>query len=80
MIKHDSIRITYTTCSMGFAEDGSKAKITNFDFALIPIDENVITLEVSMYNRRIMAMQVMKPFQDLSTPTLYGSNVNLLMF
>lgn len=78
--KINSIRITYTTFGMGLAQDGGKAKITNFDFPLVSVDENVITLEVSVYNRRVVAMQVMKPSQNLSTPTLYCSNVNPLVF
>lgn len=65
---------------MRFTKNSSKAKITNLDLPLIPINKNVITLKISMDNWRMSAMKVMKAFQDLPTPMLYCSNVNSLMF
>jgi len=43
---------------MRFTQDCSKAKITNLDFPLVPIDKNVVTLEVPMDNRRVMAVEI----------------------
>lgn len=67
---------TNTTGSIRFSENRSKAKITDFDFPLVAIDENVITLEISVDHRRIMAVQIQKPFQNLPTPMLNSSDVN----
>jgi hypothetical protein len=66
--------------SIRFAENCSEAKITNFDFSLVTIDENIITLEISMNHRRIMAMEIEETFQNLSTPMLNSSDVNSFMF
>jgi len=73
---HAAFLRTNTTSSIRFAENRSKAKITDFDFPLVAIDENVITLEISMDHRRIMAVQIQKPFQNLPTPMLNSSDVN----
>jgi hypothetical protein len=42
---------------------------------LVPIDKNVVTLEVSVDNRGVKAVEIEKPSQNLSTPMLHGSNV-----
>ena len=47
---------TNTASSIRFSENCSEAKITNFDFPLVAIDENVITLEISMDHRRFMTV------------------------
>jgi hypothetical protein len=46
---------------------------------LVPIDENVVTLEISMNHRGVMAVKIIKPFQNLPTPMLHCSDVNLLV-
>jgi len=63
-----------------FAENCSKAEITNFDFSLVTIDENIITLEISMDHRRVMAVEIDKTFQNLPAPILNCSDVNSFMF
>lgn len=40
------------------------------------IDENVVTLDVPVYHRWIMAVQVYEPMQDLSSPAFNGSDIN----
>ena len=65
--------------SMRFPENCSKSKITNLNLPLIPINKNIITLEISMDHRRLMAMQIMKPPQNLPAPMLHSSNINSLM-
>lgn len=72
--------LTNTTISMRFTEDSSEAKITNLDFTLVPIDENIVTLEISVDHRGVMAMEIEKPFQNLPTPVLHCSDVNSLVF
>ena len=53
-----TLQLTNTASSMRFTQDCSKAKITNLDFPLVPIDKNVVTLEVPMDNRRVMAVEI----------------------
>ena len=43
---------------MRFPEDCSKAKVANLDLPLVPVDEDVVALEVSVNHRRIMAMEI----------------------
>ena len=66
--------------SMRFPEDCCKSKITNLNFPLIPVNKDIVTLEISMDYRRLMAMQIMKPSQNLPAPMLHCSNINSLMF
>ena len=40
------------------------------------IDEDVVTLEVSVYHGRIMAVEVNQPVEDLACPVLDGPNVH----
>lgn len=46
---------------MSLSKNGCKAKVPNLDFPLISIHEDIVTLEVSMDDGRIMTMQVKKP-------------------
>ena len=62
--------------SMRFTKDCSEAKITNLDFPLVSINKNVVTLEVPVDNRGVMAMEIKKAFQNLSTPMFHSSNVD----
>lgn len=66
--------------SMRLAENGREAEISYLNFPLIAIDEDVVTFKVSMDNWRVMAMQIDKAIQYLSTPMLNCSNVHSLMF
>ena len=52
------IKHTNTMSSMRLPEDSSQAKVTNLDFPLIPIDKDVITLEISVDYRWVMAVQI----------------------
>jgi len=45
---------------LGATKNGCKAQITNLDLPQMAIDEDIVTLEVSMYHRRIMAMQILQ--------------------
>lgn len=73
-------KLTNTVSSIRFAEDSRKTKIADLHLALVAINEDVITLEVSMNHRRIKAMKIEEPFQDLPTPMFDCSNVNFLVF
>lgn len=46
---------------MSLSKDGCKAKVSNLNFPLISIHEDIITLEVSMDDGRVVTMQVKKP-------------------
>lgn len=45
---------------LGATENGCKAQVTNLDLPQMAIDEDIVTLEVSMYDRRIMAVQILQ--------------------
>lgn len=47
-----------------------KTKIAYFDLSKMPINKDIITLEVSMDNRRVVLVEINKPFQDLPSPGL----------
>jgi hypothetical protein len=64
---------------MRLPENRSEAKITNLYFPLVPIDKDIVTLQISVDHRRVMAMKIEKPSQDLPTPVLYCPNVNSLV-
>ena len=65
--------------NIGFPENCCQAEISNLHFPLISIDKNIITFEISMNHRWVMAMKIEKPTQDLSTPMLHCSDVNSLV-
>jgi hypothetical protein len=67
--------LTNTVSSVGFLKDCSKAKITNFDFSLVTINKNVVTLEIPVDYRGVMAVKIEKPLQYLPTPMLDCSNI-----
>ena len=50
--------LTNTVNGMGLAEDGSQAKVADLDLALVAVHEDVVTLEVPMDNRRVMAVEI----------------------
>lgn len=52
-----------------------KTKIANFNLSKMPIDKDIITLKVSMDNRRVVLMEINKPFQDLPSPRLDCSDI-----
>lgn len=60
--REEDVQVTDNTMScMGLSKNGCKAKVPNLDFPLISIHEDIVTLEVSMDDGRIMTMQVKKP-------------------
>lgn len=65
--------------SVGIPKDGSKAKVSNLNFTLIPIDKDIVALEVSVYNRGIMAVEIKKTPQDLPAPVLDCSQIYSLV-
>lgn len=71
-----SFQLTDTVINMRFTEDCCKAKITNLDFPLVPIDKDVVALEVPVDNRGVAAVKIKKPFQNLSAPMLHGFYVH----
>jgi hypothetical protein len=65
---------------LGPTKDGCKAQITNFDLSNMAIDEDIVAFEVSVYDRRIMAVHISKTTQDLAGPALDCSNIYSLIF
>lgn len=77
---HEKLKyVTNTVSSMRFPKDCCKAKITNLHFSLVAIDKDIVTLEISVDHRRVTAVKIEKPSQDLPTPVLYSSDINSLM-
>lgn len=58
-----------TFCKRGTFKSG-KSQISNLDRAGGARDEDVVTLQVSVDDGRRSRVQEVKPFEDLSTPTL----------
>ena len=53
------------------AHKSCKAKITNPYFSFVTIDEDIVTLDVSMYDRiGFKIMEIFNALKDLSTPRL----------
>lgn len=65
--------------SMWFSKHCRKAEITDFHLPLVAVDEDIVTLEISVDYRGIMAMEIEKPTQYLSAPMLNCPNVNSLV-
>jgi len=61
---------------MGLAEDGSQAKVADLDLALVAVHEDVVTLEVPVDDRRIVAVQVQQAAEDLPAPVLHRPYVH----
>jgi hypothetical protein len=55
-----------------------KSKITNFHGACGTRDKNVVTFEITMYNRRRTTVKEKQALQNLSTPVLENSCVDSL--
>lgn len=72
--------LTNTMSGMRFSQNSSKAKVANLDFPLVSIDENIVTLEISVNHRGVTAVKIEKAFQNLSTPMLNCSYVNSSVF
>ena len=64
---------------MRFPKNRSEAKIANFDFPLVTIDKDIVTLEISVDDWRVMTMEIEKPSQDLPAPMLHCPNVHSLV-
>ena len=64
-----------TSGSVAVPEHSCKTKIAYFDLTKMAINKDVITLEVSMDHRRVVAVEINKPFQDLPSPRLDCSNI-----
>lgn len=64
-----------TMCRMAVPQHSCKTKITNFDLSKMAINKDIITLEVSMDNRRVVSVEINKPFQDLPSPGLDCSDI-----
>lgn len=60
-------------------KNSGQTEITDLDLAEMAIDEEVVALEVSMYDWRIMAMEVSEALQYLASPVLNCSHVHSLI-
>ena len=66
------LKSTNAANNMRFTKNGSESKVTNLNFSLVSIDEDVITFEISMDDWRRTAMEIEKPFRTcLITPLLH---------
>lgn len=78
-----SSNVCVTDDAVGFprgAEDSSQTQIANLDLSKMTIDKDVVTFEVSMYNRGVKGMQINKSLQYLCSPAFDGSHVYLLVY
>nr|GMD28325.1 hypothetical protein Iba_chr08eCG6290 [Ipomoea batatas] len=62
-------------CSVGSMKNCCKAKVPNLDLSKMAIHKNIVTLEVSVDDRGVVAMQINKACEYLARPNLYGSDV-----
>lgn len=53
-----------------------ETKITDAKIALLAVDENVVTFEVSMDHRRLTRVKVREAFKDIAAPTFYHFPAN----
>jgi hypothetical protein len=65
--------------SVRFAKDGSQAQVANLDLTLVAIDEDIVTFEIPMDNRRMMTVEIQKTHQDLPASMLHCSDMNPLV-
>lgn len=72
----------YTLTNDTFSKRGTfesgQSQISDFDRASGARDEDVVTLEISVDDGRRACVQEVKPFEDLSTPTLQQLQLHLL--
>lgn len=73
-----SFTLTNDTFSKRGTFKGGESQIPNLDRASGARDEDVVTLQVSVDDGRRSRVQEVKPFQDLSTPTLEQLELHLL--
>ena len=52
--------------------------ISNLDFSVCSIDENIVALYVAMDNWRVIRMEIDKAFENLSTPTFDDLDIWML--
>lgn len=80
MVIKEQEGLAYNTMSrLEISKHGGKAKVTNLDLCQMTIDEDVVTFEVSVDDRRIVLMQVDKAIKNLACPVLDCSNVHSLV-
>jgi len=60
--KENSILTNDTVSCICVVKNGSQSKITNFHLTMVAINKNVITLKISMNDRRVMAVEIEKAF------------------
>ena len=72
--------LTNATLGVRFSQNGGEAEVANLDLALVSIDENVVTLEISVDHWRAKAVEIEKASQNLPTPMLHCPYVDPLVF
>lgn len=73
-------QITNHTSCIRLLHHSCQPKISNLNFAMVPINEYVVTLQIPMYNWGIMIMKISQTGQDLPRPPLNSFQVNLFVF
>lgn len=65
-------------CSAG-AQQGGETQVADLDHPLRTIDEDVVTLEISVDNGRVVAVQVYQAAENLPSPALQNLVINNLV-
>jgi len=72
-----TVPLTNNTFGEGFVLESGKAKVTDLHRPCCTSNEDVITLQVTMYHWRSPAVKEQQTFEDLSTPVLENLQVDL---
>jgi len=60
----------------GVPQHGGEAQVADLDAALVPVDEDVVALEVAVDDRRVEAVEVGEAPQDLARPGADGAEAD----
>lgn len=77
--RNQTIFLTNNTSSSRLLHDNCQPKITDFNFSMIAIHEDVITFQISMKNRRFVIVKILQTSKNLPCPAFYCLHVNMLM-
>jgi len=54
--------------------------VANFDFSVCAVDEDVVALDVSVDDWRVVRVKIDEALQDLSAPSFYNLEIRGLQF
>jgi hypothetical protein len=72
-------RHTLYTLRFRLLHDHRQTEVSNLHFSMVPIDENVITLQVPVYDWWLLAVQIGQPCQYLFSPSPNRFHVDSLV-